>query len=241
MKVCDNCFNDLEIKRFIESNTTENGVCDVCDVSSSSKLIDLSELLDFFIELLSIYKEDISGESIVESINENWNLFIDSDVGRKILTKVIDDESLHITDISKKVVYIDDISECIGHWEILKEDLKWNRRYLTNVEDIINYGWDAFFNEQSPLLNTDSFFRARIHQNDGEPIFDANQMGSPDRIYASGGRANPVGIPYLYLSKAFETTLYETRALYLDEVSIGEFKIKSGEEVIVVDFTQEIS
>jgi len=62
-------------------------------------------------------------------------------------------------------------------------------------------------------------------------------MGSPHKTKVEDGRANPLGIPYLYLSKSIETTLYEIRAFYLDEVSVGEFKIKDDEEIILVDFT----
>ncbi len=41
----------------------------------------------------------------------------------------------------------------------------------------------------------------------------------------------------MYLSKSIKTTLYETRATYLDELTIGEFKIKNTESIILVDFT----
>ena len=40
------------------------------------------------------------------------------------------------------------------------------------------------------------------------------EMGCPPADMATAGRANPMGIPYLYLCKNEETTYYEVRALY---------------------------
>jgi hypothetical protein len=48
-------------------------------------------------------------------------------------------------------------------------------------------------------------------------------MGKPPITKATGGRANPVGIPYLYLSNDFKTTLYETRISLHETLSIGRF------------------
>src|SRR5690606_5970102 len=51
---------------------------------------------------------------------------------------------------------------------------------------------------------------------------------------------NPSGIPYLYLSDNEETVLYEIRASYLDEISIGTFSLKDNlhQVVYISDFTE---
>ncbi|MCD7975821.1 MAG: RES family NAD+ phosphorylase [Tannerellaceae bacterium] len=61
-------------------------------------------------------------------------------------------------------------------------------------------------------------------------------MGAPPQHLATAGRANPSGIPYLYLSRSLETTIYETRSGYLDLLSVARFNPK-GEELNIVDFT----
>jgi hypothetical protein len=43
--------------------------------------------------------------------------------------------------------------------------------------------------------------------------------------------ANPSGIPFLYLSENEKTVVYEVRASYLDELSIGVFKAKSDRKI----------
>ena len=64
-------------------------------------------------------------------------------------------------------------------------------------------------------------------------------MGCPPIEKATAGRANPLGIPYLYLCHDAETTLYEVRAVYLDKVSVGKFVINSNLDI--VDFSSDIN
>ncbi len=59
-------------------------------------------------------------------------------------------------------------------------------------------------------------------------------MGAPPCGVSSGGRANPEGISYLYLSNKPKVTLYEIRAGIYDYVTIAEFKLK--QDIQVVDF-----
>ena len=61
-------------------------------------------------------------------------------------------------------------------------------------------------------------------------------MGAPEAKLSKAGRANPEGIPYLYLSSDSLTTLYEVRATYLDRVAVGAFHIKDGNSVTILDF-----
>ncbi|WP_368736990.1 RES family NAD+ phosphorylase [Janibacter hoylei] len=49
-------------------------------------------------------------------------------------------------------------------------------------------------------------------------------MGAPPKHIASAGRANPVGIPYLYLAYSIETCLYETRASIHSSITVGRFQ-----------------
>lgn len=55
--------------------------------------------------------------------------------------------------------------------------------------------------------------------------------------YATVGRANPAGIPYLYICTDYQTCLYEVRATYLDKVCLGTFKIRKGETLRLLNFT----
>ena len=64
-------------------------------------------------------------------------------------------------------------------------------------------------------------------------------MGCPPARITPAGRANPLGIPYLYLCQEEETCYYEVRAIYLDRLSIGTFNVTK--ELKILDFTRKMS
>lgn len=241
MNVCSSCFNDIELKRFVDSSSLIDGICDFCDNKAKSKLINLEELLDFFGELLDIFQPHEEGTPLIEVINSDWNLFNFNEVGGKILAVLFPLLQSEFSTPNQNVIYTDDILDSTSFWEILKNDLKWERRFLTNAKVFEELGWDGFFDRNNSLPEGQFFYRARVHANDGQAVFPIQQMGCPDKEKTLAGRANPQGIPYLYLSTSSITTFYETRSAYLDEISVGRFRVREGEVVNLVDFTEEIS
>ena len=76
--VCSECFNDLELKKFIESNSSETGDCDSCGCSEA-KLLEIAELLDFFSEFLEIFIDDetisfAEGELIERGVSYKYTI-----------------------------------------------------------------------------------------------------------------------------------------------------------------------
>ena len=239
MNVCSECFNDEELQGFIESNSTGKGICDFCKTEAS--YIDTNELLDFFVEFLDSFSEDENGKPLIDLIDNDWGLFANEDKGEGVLIELLKETNLSIKVPGQKVVYGEDIVKCTDFWHVLKNELKWERRFLTDVKVFEEFGWDRFFAKNNIHPTEQSLYRARIHPNDTQRAYGISEMGSPEPKIATAGRANPQGIPYLYLSKSIGTTFYETRATYLDEVSIGEFVVKKDEVISLVDFTEKIS
>lgn len=238
MFVCSNCFTDIEIKSHIETMANKKGDCNYCGAASTS-LLPIDELLDFFEELFSLYEANDSGLKLINKIEDDWNLFSNLTVSSKVIFDILQKTSFSDWNSDTQVKYIDEITENISYWDKLKESLKWERRFLAELENIKDLEWDSFFQDQITFNNSERFFRARIHYEEGEKKYIPAQMRFPDKKKVRSGRANPQGIPYLYLSKTKLTTLYETRALFHDEVSIGEFKVRSEEELYIVDFTEK--
>lgn len=237
MKVCSNCFADKELKGFILSST-EKGDCKVCE-SNNQQLLDISELFDFFQELIDNFQVTESGVPLCTKIQRHWIFFSTHSVANKILNFVLPQISTVITSSTVLVDYTNDIIENYSHWEILKEELKWKNRFVINIERLEDLGWDGFFNTQFKLNQDIKLFRARLHHQSGLPVYQSEQMTCPQKEEAGGGRANPSGIPFLYLSDNPETVLYEVRASYLDELSVGTFQLKEGiNPVKLVDFTE---
>lgn len=241
MNVCGNCFNDLEIKKFVETTSDEVGVCDYCKNQDVS-ILNLDELLDFFAEFLEIFVLDAElGIPILGLMDRDWKIFSENTNSEELLNNILASVELGIVNAQTPVYYIEEIVSCVNHWDVLKDDLKWKRRFLTDVETIIDLGWDAIFYATTSLTNDKILYRARIHSQENSEVYNSAKMGCPPREFATRGRANPDGIPYLYLSEHHKTTLYETRVTYLDEVSVGSFKLLEDKELLLVDFTNSSS
>jgi hypothetical protein len=238
MFVCSNCFSDIETKSHIESLAKEKGDCKYC-CTMATGLLPIEELLDFFEELFSLYKTDNSGIRLINKIETDWGLFSDLTVSSKLIPDILQKTSFSHWHNDTEVEYIDEITENVFYWDKLRQSLKWERRFLVELENIKDLEWDKFFRDQIIFNETEKFYRARIHYTEGEKKYIPARMGFPEKKMVYSGRANPQGIPYLYLSKTKLTTLYETRALFHDEVSIGEFRVRAGEELYIVDFTEK--
>jgi hypothetical protein len=240
MNVCANCFTELELKAFIESS----GVVGECSVtgSSSEKVIVIDELMDFFTELVENFEESDSGQPILELLQSKWSFFANNEIGSQILDEVLTRIGGKIFNSQTAVSFSTEITENLDHWTNLKEEIKWDKRFTTDVEYLkkSGRGWDALFHSRFKLLTPDdSLYRARLHYQADDEAFSTDNMSCPPREKVGDGRANPIGIPFLYLSLDSETPLYEVRATLFDELSVGEFKLAEGiNEIKIVDFTE---
>lgn len=238
MIVCHNCFADEELKSFVRASASCVGDCEVCG-STNAQLIDLKELYDFFQELGACYKKANQGVSLTTKIQEKWDLFTSDHIAEIILNFALPKFSNKDSNELSLVDYADDIVENYSYWETLKEELKWSRRFFADIGKLEELGWDGFFNMQYKLSYDTKLYRARVHHQSGQPAYPYNEMMPPPMDKTNGGRANPMGIPYLYLSDNPETVLYEVRAAYLDELSIGVFQLsKNRSDIRIVDFTE---
>lgn len=237
--VCKNCFADKELIGFITSQN-DIGDCDFCS-STSIEVLSIDELFGFFMELTENFQINERGRSLISLIQGNWNLFSTLENGHKILNYVLGEIESNITNSGEFVDFSNEILENVNYWFTLKEQLKWEKRYFTNIDFLTNdLGWDGFFESKVLIKRTDIFYRARLHKNANEDAYGFEKMFCPPKETSSAGRANPIGIPYLYLSDNNETILYEVRASYLDEVSVASFMLKEDvqTEIIISDFTE---
>lgn len=241
MNVCSSCFSDPELKGFIVSFNTK-GLCAFCE-KKKEYIINIEELIDFFQELIDNFTTTYSGLSLPKLLQKDWSVFSSDEISIRIIDYIIPQLDTNISDSSVPVNYINDIVENYSYWIVLKEKLKWSQRFIFDISLLEEYGWDGFFNTQFKLDNSIDLFRARVHHESGLDPYKTSEMMCPIKEKTRGGRANPLGIPYLYLCDNSDTVLYEVRASYLDEVSIGRFKVSKSEEssLKIVDFTENTS
>ncbi|MDD4822004.1 MAG: RES family NAD+ phosphorylase [Bacteroidales bacterium] len=234
MYICKDCFHDEELRSEISSNADKEGVCEVC--GSRGKLMDFSEFDGFFDTLLSLFSSTDNGKkTIVDIIQDEWNLFKDKEIAKVLLTDFITTHSYDFT-IHDIVDYDSEIQERVAVWKRLKASVKGNSRFFTNMDEFVTYNY--LMPGDNGLKIGERLYRSRITPA-GQTKLDCCNMGCPPKELATAGRANPIGIPYLYLCDSVKTTYFEVRAVYLDDLSVGVFEV--SRDLKIIDFTHNVS
>ena len=138
-------------------------------------------------------------------------------------------------DLNEKVGYVDAIKNDISTWDKIKREVREEKRFFANLS---YFDGNNMIEANTTIPQDTILYRARVIPSD-RTYLTKNDMGCPPRGKATAGRANPLGIPYLYLCKNEETTYYEVRALYLDKLAIGSFK--TTRDLNILDFTSALS
>lgn len=235
MRVGKECFRDVELVAFYDLYGKE-GTCGI--TKTKSCVIDITEIQGFLEALLCQFKPGIPLRQIAHQLNENWDVFKDDCIGEQILQQVA--PTAHsIRKISARggSIYMDHVAAAVNSWREFKGEIAWRRRFLISS---MEYEWEDMLRKEIPvsISQEEHFYRARLHGEADVPCYDPCSMGAPPRELSTAGRANPSGIPYLYLCEQDTTTLYEVRALYLDEATIGTFQLADeGQPIKIIDFT----
>ncbi|MDF0490707.1 RES family NAD+ phosphorylase [Sphingomonas sp. H39-1-10] len=162
---------------------------------------------------------------MVSLLRRDWALFehpsMDDFRAKDLLTTILDDGDFvrHSYVPSPRFK-----SDRLLRWETLRTELMHRNRFFPDTE--LDEGR---LGELLDLLRADAvpteWFRARIQAGD-EP-FLIDQMGAPPNRVASHGRANPPGIPYLYVGSAPETAVAEVRPHTGEMATVAKFVIDS--------------
>ena len=233
MYICKDCFLDEELRSEINANAVINGICDVC--GKEGKVMDFSEFHGFFTTLLELCSPTVnSNKTIVDIIQDDWHFFKNKEVAKVLLADVIATNNLGYS-IVDFVNYTNEIYERVAVWDRLKTSVKEKSRFFTNMEEFAQYD---YLTAGKSLHVGQNLYRSRITPV-GQKKIKCNKMGCPPKELATAGRANPIGIPYLYLSDSAKTTYFEVRAVYLDKLSVGTFKIER--DLKLVDFIYDVN
>lgn len=234
MYICKYCFQDEELCSAVDAGANHEGVCDAS--GKTGKLIDFSEYDDFFNAVLSLFVEDgRSNKTIVDILQDDWKLFASKEIAQVLLLQAISAGNYTFS-INSFVDYKDFIKDRVSIWDKLKTDVKENFRFCPDIRAFLD--GEYLQCGDNGLSEGDKLFRARIIP-EGKTTLEPSEMGCPPRDKATAGRANPIGIPYLYLCDSAKTTYYEVRAVYLDRLSVGTFKVLRP--LKIVDFTHNVS
>lgn len=232
MLICSNCFNDVELQISVSNESSVFGICDAC--GQEAYVVDIDIFADFFKELLHLFQPAREGVDIVGLLQKDWDIFVDDEVGKRIIGHFLSlDNSGY--DLNEKVGYVDAIKSDISTWDDIKREVREEKRFFANLS---YFDGNNMIEANTTIPQGTILYRARVIPSE-RTYLTKNDMGCPPRGKATAGRANPLGIPYLYLCKKEETTYYEVRALYLDKLAIGSFK--TTRDLNILDFTSALS
>lgn len=224
MYCCPNCFSDKFLQNHIRAISNKKGKCSFCKTDNIT-LIKPENLSDRFEPLLDLYEKDRCGVAINELIQTDWNVFkITSTQTQQKLLKVIS-RNRDLFKVKYKPVFSKE-QKNVEQWENFRDELKHKNRFFPNDAPEKSH-LEPFGKYIGKILKKGSqkFYRARINTSD-KP-FKMSAMGKPDKKLVSNGRANPVGIPYLYVASSIDTAIAEIRGHKGEVVTIVEYQMKS--------------
>jgi hypothetical protein len=222
---CPECFDDRGLRNdIIPSLDPARGTCSFCNTQN----VDLirPRLLSSYFELLaSIYEPSPGGRSLVEWMKDDWLLFTHATMGvphaKELLGEILDDGEVVRRPFSPSTRYK---SEGLVQWDTLRDELMYRNRWFLEKEKAIDTNrlrelLDLLLADDSPAV----WHRARL-VTEGE-LFTIDKMGAPPKRLAKHGRANPAGIPYLYVGSSPETATAEIRPHTGEIACVADFNI----------------
>lgn len=232
MICCGKCIGDRGLSRTaIHDRSKETGKCPTCG-AENVPLIDTSELSDEFQFLVSAYRPDATGKALVDWLREDWSLFppgrLDRAHANELLAELLDDGEQVRAKYQPVAV---EGPHHLDRWKLLREELMHKNRYFPETEldkerlaDLLDYL--KMDDAEIPR----GWFRGRIER-EGQP-YPPERMGAPPAHVASHGRANPAGIPYLYLASTPDTAVSEVRPQPGEVVCVAEFALRGGVNLV---------
>lgn len=235
MRCCAYCFGDRALRNdIIPIHSDSTGSCSYCQ-SDNVALVEPARLGDVFGLLVNSYETDLNGKSLVQWLKEDWNLFDDSSLDRagceKLLRDILNDDGVTQEKFSPQNIGSD---AKLNSWESLRTELMHENRFFPvtqidrgSLENLFSY----LLLYEDEIEEFGTWYRARI-QISKDSKFEICEMGAPPNRVASQGRANPAGIPYLYLASTSDTAIAEIRPHTGDFATVACFTTKPNLKVV---------
>lgn len=232
MACCPECFGDKHLElEIIPELSREQGTCSYCG-SQNQPLVEPTLLREQFELLTSIYVEcETEGKTLAEWLKEDWALFshprMDNAHAKELLGDILDDGER----VRKRFIPSDNNrSDALERWEALRSELMHTNRYFPKIDINLErlkrlFSFLLLREEDVPA----AWFRARIQQ--GSDIIPIDEMREPPKHLASHGRANPAGIPYLYLASTELTAASEVRPHTGELMTIAQFRLAQAPKI----------
>ncbi len=192
--------------------------------------VEPGRLGQWFSTLVATYEESDNGRSLVDLLAEEWMLFdgsgLTSSVAKELLAEILDDGEIVRRGFRP---IAPPQSENLRRWSYLRDELMHkNRWFLSEPLDVDRI--EELLNRLiAPLesLDVSNWYRARLLNH--EDLFSLEEMGAPPPHLAGHGRANPAGIPYLYLGSTKATSVAELRPHTGERACVASFRLSRSD------------
>jgi hypothetical protein len=223
MNCCAECFGDRGLRRsIIPLHSTAAGRCSYCRTEDVA-VVSPRALAEYFELLVSAYRRDPTGKFLVQWFREDWAMFqhprMNDSRANRLLTEILNNREVarhQFVPASSPTI------DRLGEWEKLRDELMYHNRYFPEATIDLDR-LEALLSPLTPDADEvpTQWFRARIQTSDTP--FRAREMGAPPKRIASHGRANPAGIPYLYLGSSPKAAIAEIRPHTGERACVGDF------------------
>jgi hypothetical protein len=191
---------------------------------------------DSLTRLLALYEIDDSGDGlpVAQQIQMDWQIFTlsQSQIQAFLESSGIASHPLLANGIAIRLrgTGTSNGPDHIASWARFSEEIRTRNRYFPTTVPDLTVLKTVIHESRKSISQGVTLQRARISLS--EEVIPAEDMGAPPAHLASPGRANPVGIPYLYLAFEVPTCIYESRVPNHGYVSIGTFRLNRTVEVL---------
>ena len=143
---------------------------------------------------------------------------IEKYASNNLLSDILDIEEV----LTKK--YINSIDKTSSdEWDKFKDELKYRNRYFLDNSKFNKNDLKDISQNLENYDYPDYVYRARICKNN--EIIPNERMGKPPSGLQTQGRANPIGISYLYVASDEKTAVSEIRPHKGDKITISKIKL----------------
>ncbi|MBD3587608.1 RES family NAD+ phosphorylase [Salinimonas sp. HHU 13199] len=217
MYCCKECFWDSDLRDVIQRNFIDEGNCDFCgELAPRISPASLSEKFEFLKD--EMFEKSEVGNSLASCFQKEFKVFNDLKVRNidRLLEHILVDDADASTSNFKP---ISDNGKFSEEWNELRSELIGKNRFFPNTQVFANLFrgvksselrvFEVILSQLSTTLPIDyPLYRARIIS---KIEHFPSDLDKPPASVACDGRANPVGISYLYCSDDKATAVTEVR------------------------------
>ncbi|HVY30953.1 MAG TPA: RES family NAD+ phosphorylase [Polyangiaceae bacterium] len=249
---CWKCFDDEYLRELIRREG-EVDDCELCG-STARRALGIDRLRDLFTPVVGLYEDIVEfmpleilkeggHATLPEQFIDDWGIFDDEETATKFFDlcgsedydpdsdgfdPFATDRAVGIGELFFRGDY-EESQRLLRAWKALKVEIATKNRFFAGTS-AVNHLWEAIAFAETTIRRSTTLHRARACEQD-RPL-PKKAMGAPPIGSSTPGRANPRGIPYLYLASTAETAASELRPHVHDRLTLGSFRLARDLRVI---------